>query len=251
VCTLATFVGVFPEWPLVVAANRDEFLARPATPPTLLREEPPRAVGGRDLTAGGTWLGLAETGLVAGILNRRTPAPPDATCRSRGQLCLEALACPTAAEAATRSAGEQAGRYSPFNLLVADRTGAFVVSQPAGERPRATRLEPGLHLLTNLDVNDATCPRIAASHRRFAAAGETFARDGDVEAFVGRLRDVLADHATALDPRGPGSLCVHAGPYGTRSSSVILVTSDRIGSRYLHADGPPCTTRFERVPLPF
>src|SRR5438552_18738956 len=65
VCTLAVFVRVFPAWPLVVAANRDEFLARPATAPLLLRAASPRAVGGRDPTAGGPWLGVTERGLVA------------------------------------------------------------------------------------------------------------------------------------------------------------------------------------------
>src|SRR5207248_3231823 len=145
---------------------------------------------------------------------------------------------------------EPARRYNAFNLLVADRRDGFVVSQPAGESPHAARLERGLHVLTNLDVNDPTCPRIAASHRHFAAAGEAFAREHDVDAFVQRLREVLADHATALDPRGPGSLCVHAGPYGTRSSSVLLVPPSG-GARYFHADGPPCTTALEPVALPF
>jgi len=248
VCTLAAFVRVFPGHPLVVAANRDERLDRPATPPVVLRDEPPRAVGGRDLTAGGTWLGLAETGLVAGILNRRSAVPPDPASRSRGLLCLDLLACRSAAEASARLAREPAGRYNPFNLLVADRDAAFVASQPHGAAPRVLRLDPGLHLLTNLDVNDATCPRIATSHRRFADAGAAFADDGDPVAFVGRLQAILADHATALDPRGPGSLCVHAGPFGTRSSSVVLVGSGG-ELRYLHADGPPCRTRLEPVAL--
>src|SRR5206468_2403355 len=125
---------------------------------------------------------------------------------------------------------------------------AFVVSQPRNERPGATRLEPGLHLLTNLDLNDPTCPRIAASHRGFAAAGDGFGRDGDLDALVARLQTVLADHATALDPRGPGSLCVHMGPYGTRSSSVLLVPEVAEPVRYFHADGPPCQTRLLPVP---
>ena len=247
VCTLAVFLRAFPAWPLVVAANRDEFLARPATPPLLLRNDPPRAFGGRDLTGGGTWLGVAETGLVTGVLNRRTPSAPDPSHRSRGRLCLDLLGCATAVEAAARAAAEPAGRYNPFNLLVADRTEAFVV----GRDLRAMRLDPGLHLLTNLDVDDPTCPRIAASHQRFAAAGDAFARDGAVDALVTRLREILADHATALDPRGPGSLCVHAGPYGTRSSSVLLLSADGREIRYFHADGPPCSTSLEPVPLPF
>jgi uncharacterized protein with NRDE domain len=250
-CTLAVFHRVFPSHPLVVAANRDEYLARPASAPSMLRDAVPRAIGGRDLAAGGTWLALAETGLVVGMLNRRTGVPPDPTRRSRGQLCLDLLAAPDAGRAAAVAGREPAGRYNPFNLLVADRTTAFVVTGLADEPPRVVPLERGLHLLTNLDVDDPTCPRIAASHHRFAAAGATFAEEGDVMAFVERLRTVLADHTTPLDPRGPGSLCLHLPGYGTRSASVLLVGRPEQPAAYFHADGPPCRTRLEPVALPF
>lgn len=250
VCTLAVYHRVFAGRPLVVAANRDEFLARPATPPVLLRETAPRAVGGRDLLAGGTWLGVSERGLVAGLLNRGSTTPPDPTCRSRGLLCVDMLGCVTAAEAATRVAAEPRGRYNPFNLLLADAQAAFVATQLPGEPLRIAPLPPGLHLLTNLDVDDPTCPRIAASHQRFAAAGEAFARDGDEDLLVERLGVILADHATALDPRGPGSLCLHLGEYGTRSSSAILAPGAGRPLRWFHADGPPCRTRLAPVALP-
>src|SRR5262249_34387953 len=167
------------------------------------------------------------------------------------QLCTELLGCDSASAAAARAAGEPDGQYNPFNLLIADPSAAFAVLQPHDGSLRSTRLDSGLHLLTNLDVNDPTCPRIALSCRRFADAGDAFAADGDVDRFVGRLRDVLADHATALDPRGPGSLCVHAGPFGTRSSSVLLVPPAGRPVRYLHADGPPCRTALTPVALPF
>lgn len=250
-CTLAVYLGAFPAYPLVVAANRDEMLARPAAPPTLLRSEPPRAVGGRDLIAGGTWLGLNERGFVAALLNRRSPAPPDPTCHSRGALCLDALRFADVAAAAAHAAAEPAGRFNPFNLLLADPTAAFVVSQPTGEAPRALALEPGLHVLTNLDVNDPRCPRIAASQQAFAAAGDAFAREREVDAFVARLQTVLADHTTLLDPRGPGSLCLHGDGYGTRSSTVILVGPGGRPLDYHHADGPPCRTPLTRIALPF
>src|SRR5262249_52337328 len=159
---------------------------------------------------------------------------PDPTRRSRGQLCLELLASRDAETAAARAAAEPAGRYNPYNLLLADVHDAWVVSQRADEQPHRLRLDAGLHLVTNLDVNDPTCPRIAGSRARFAAAGEPFARDGDVEALVERLRDVLADHATAADPRAPESLCVHHGPYGTRSASVLVVGADG-RPHYFHA----------------
>ena len=248
-CTLAAFVGVFPAHPLVVAANRDEYLGRPALPPRLLRAAAPRAVGGQDLVAGGTWLGLGERGLVAGLLNRQSATPPDPSRRSRGQLCLDMLQCETAREAAERVAAEPAGRYNAFSLLLADAREALVAAQPPDEAPRVIPLESGLHLLTNLDVNDPTCPRIAASHQGFAVAGAGFTADGDLGAFVARLRSVLADHATALDPRGPGSLCLHLPAYGTRSSTVLVVPRGDEPFRYFHADGPPCRTPFAPVEL--
>ena len=249
-CTLAVYFRVFPSYPLVVAANRDEYLERPSAPPTLLRDEPPRAFGGLDLVAGGTWLGVNDAGLVAGLLNRRTADAPDPTRRSRGLLCLDALAAPSAAEAASRLNDVPAGRYNPFNLLLADTRGAFVAVQAPEGPPRVSALPPGLHLLTNLDVNDPTCPRIAASHQRFVAAGEALRADADDGAFVAHLRDVLADHVTALDPRGPGSLCVHSAEYGTRSSTVLLLGA-AAAPRYLHADGPPCRTPLVELALPF
>ena len=248
-CTLAVFHRVFPAYPLVVAANRDEFLARPAVPPARLPELAVRAVGGRDLIAGGTWLGLAETGLVAGMLNRRGSALPDPTRRSRGLLCLELLGAAGARAAAATLRDEPPGRYNPFNLLVADREEAFVATTRSDGVLRVEPLPPGLHLLTNLDVNDPMCPRIAASHQGFAAAGGGFAADGDLGALVERLRSVLADHATALDPRGPGSLCLHLPAYGTRSSTVLVVPHGDEPLRYFHADGPPCRTPFAPVEL--
>jgi uncharacterized protein with NRDE domain len=252
VCTLAVYVGVFPAYPVVVAANRDELLARPSAPPGLLATARVRAFGGCDLVAGGTWLGLAESGLVAGMLNRRSAEPPDPTARSRGLLCLDALDRGTAPAAAAHVAGCAAGLHNPFNLLLADGTEAWVVTQARGAVPRAQRLDRGLHLLTNLDLNDPTCPRIAASHRRFAEVAELpLASGDDATRLVRHLQSVLADHDTALDPRGPGNLCVHAGEYGTRSSSVVLVPAAGRGARWFHADGAPCRTPLRLVPFPF
>src|SRR5262249_42790649 len=211
---------MFPAYPLIVAANRDEFLARPALPPGPLPELDVRAVGGRDLIAGGTWLGLAETGLVAGMLNRRSGALPDPTRRSRGLLCLELLGAAGARAAAVTLRDEPPGRYNSFNLLVADREEAFVATTRSDGVLHREPRPPGLHPPSTPDLTDPPCPRTAARHQVFAAAGAGFTADGDLDAFVARLRSVLADHAPALDPRGPGSLCLHLPAYGTRSATV-------------------------------
>jgi uncharacterized protein with NRDE domain len=249
VCTLAIYVRCFPALPLVVAANRDELLERPAAPPALLSERP-RIVGGRDLRAGGTWLAVSE-GCVAGILNRRAAAAPDPTRRSRGLLPLAMLEASSARAAEGVLRTLEADDYNGFNLLVADREHAWV-AQNRGGAMRVRGLEAGLHVLTNLDVNDPTCPRIGRAHRLFAAAGDGFAADGNLARFRGALRAILSDHATARDPRLPDALealCVHADRYGTRSSSLLFLAAAG-GWRHWCADGPPCTTAYRPAPVP-
>src|ERR1700722_7642992 len=99
-CTLAIYFRVFGDYPVLVAANRDEFLNRPALPPTELGDRP-RIIGGKDLRAKGTWLGINEHGLIVGLLNRRIVenGPNDDKLRSRGLLCLDALQHASAAAA--------------------------------------------------------------------------------------------------------------------------------------------------------
>ncbi len=253
-CTLAIYFRVFADFPVVIAANRDEFLARPALPPTTL-EEHPSVIGGKDLKAGGTWLGINEHGVIAGLLNRRSErADPDA--RSRGQLCLDALRCGTAAEAAALVGAQRGADYNPFNLLVASRLEAFVAYDRTGLRAGSIDIEPltpGLHLLTNLDLDDFECPKIGRAYTRFAALAEDpdFARDPIAKrADLARL---LADHSTQLDPRSgrPNSLCLHMGEYGTRSSSLIFLgaAADNV-VKHFFAPGPPCVTPYEPAPVP-
>ncbi len=69
-CLLAVVSRLHPDTPLVVAANRDEWLTRPAVPMTVLRAGEPRILGGRDQQAGGTWLAVNDAGLVAGLTNK-------------------------------------------------------------------------------------------------------------------------------------------------------------------------------------
>ena len=123
-CTLAIYFKVAPKWPVIIAANRDEFLDRPATDPALLSDDP-QIVGGKDLRAGGTWLGLNEYGLVAGLLNRRPAEESNPDARSRGMLCLDALQRSTAADAARFAGAERGCDYNPFNLLMASREEAY------------------------------------------------------------------------------------------------------------------------------
>lgn len=250
-CTLALFRDISPRYPLIVAANRDEYLDRPALPPALLAT-PAGVVAGRDLEAGGTWLGCRVTAgvLVAGLLNRRLARPrpvPAAPPRSRGLLCLDALAGGSVDEALARLADAGLERYAPFNLLLADLGRAVIVDNHDGAEK--TELPIGLSVLTNLAVNDPRCPRLATAHAGFARALPRLAADASASEIVAALGAVLRDHEGSADPTGTdpfARVCVHAGTYGTRSSSVLLV-GESGDVRYFHADDAPCRAGFREI----
>jgi uncharacterized protein with NRDE domain len=248
-CTLAIYFQVFADYPVIVAANRDEFVSRPATAPTTLSESP-HIVGGKDLKAGGTWLGINDHGLIAGILNRRSEIPPDPAARSRGMLCLDALRCRSAADALAMVESQRGSDYNGFNLMVASRDAAFVASNRAGAIG-IERLAPGLHLLTNLDVDDFECPKISRSYRRFEDLKNNLSFGEDPLAMRAKLARLLSDHATQLDPRSgrPNAICLHLDSYGTRSSSLIFLSAAG-DAKHFFAPGPPCSTVYEAAPVP-
>ena len=248
-CTLAIYFQATRDCPVVIAANRDEFLERPAVDPTTLLENP-HVVGGKDLKAGGTWLGISEHGIVAGLLNRRAENGGNPDARSRGLLCLDALRRRTAREAAEFAARERGSDYNPFNLLIASRTEAFVAYN-RGASIEVVELKPGLHLLTNLNVNDFECPRISASYGKFAELGQRVEFQRDPVGNRAVLGALLADHNTQLDPRSgrPNALCLHLNNYGTRSSSLIFLRDANEVAHYF-APGPPCVTAYGTAMVP-
>ncbi len=253
-CTLAIYFQAARDCPVVIAANRDEFLERPAVDPTTLLQDP-HIVGGKDLRAGGTWLGISEHGIVAGLLNRRAGNGGNPQARSRGLLCLDALRRRTAREAAEFAARERGSDYNPFNLLMVSRTEAFVAYN-RGASIEVVELKPGLHLLSNLNVNDFECPKISASYGKFAELGQRADFQRDPIGQRAALGALLADHNTQLDPRistaaggRSNALCLHLDNYGTRSSSLIFIRGDRQVSHYF-APGPPCVTAYGPAIVP-
>ena len=139
--------------------------------------------------------------------------------------------------------------YNAFNLLVADAEGAWIASNKEGAIA-VEQLGPGVHLVTNLDLNDPTCPRIAASHQLFATLlGSASHEVGGLD-FRRRLRSILSRHDTQLDPRGTpfgNSLCLHSEEYGTRSSTLIFLDETRRWT-YFHSDAPPCRSDYQPLP---
>jgi uncharacterized protein with NRDE domain len=250
-CTILILRHVHPEWPLVLAANRDEFLARPATGPQVLLPSP-RAVGGRDVERGGTWMGVTDEGIFVGLTNQRGgqglgPAP-----RSRGEVVLRALGAGSL-DAIERYLDTLPGdEFLPFNLLYGDaHTLRVAYARPGQKRLRREDVPPGIHVLPNDVLDSPELPKVERA--RLLAAQVAKKPWPELEA---GLKAVLADHVlpapeTVPAPGGgdglPGdflrqlqALCIHTGAgYGTRSSALVALAPGRVG-HYLASDTAPC-----------
>ncbi|MBV8960754.1 MAG: NRDE family protein [Actinobacteria bacterium] len=253
-CLLVVLSRVHADFPLVVAANRDELLERPAVPMTVLRERDPRILGGKDELAGGTWLAVNEHGVVAGLTNRPMPEGRDTTKRSRGDLPLF-LAEHTSAAAAGTGARDTLvpSDYNPCWLLVGDRTDLFAVDMTGAGAPLITELPPGVHILENRSI---TAPTPKTAHVRRLLDDIASVPGG---ALVDRLRAVMSDHqvpegwleAVGTDDKGRevppevGAPCVHTEKFGTRWSGIVTVprgSGEAPTVRY--ADGPACAVAY-------
>jgi len=229
-CTLIALHRCLPDVPLVVAANRDEYLDRPS-------EGPATRAGGivapLDLRAGGTWLGVNPAGVFAAVTNR--PGPPDPARRSRGLLVLDALAAESAVEAAVllRRLPERA--YNGFNLFVADAEDAFVAVYR--DAVRVTALAPGAHVIGNADPDDRGVPKVA----RLLDAVAPLAGAPLAVAWR-RLAAVCRGHDGGGSPLD--DTCIHAGGYGTRSSTLLALGAPGVPDRLRFAGGPPCRTAY-------
>ncbi|MBK7830206.1 NRDE family protein [Nannocystis sp.] len=235
-CTLLLAWQVDPARPLIVAANRDEFYARPSAPAAIwprASAADPEIVAGRDLQAGGTWLGVTRAGRFAALTNVRelgVATPPGAP--SRGQLVADFLRGRD--DPASYIAALRPERYAGFNLVVGDRDALWYLSNRSGP---ARALGPGVYGLANAGL-DTPWPKV----RRGRAALAAQVAAGEVTGAA--LLALLADRTPAPDAELPDTgvglatermlspLLIASSGYGTCSSTALVIHRD--GAVELH-----------------
>lgn len=216
--------------PLLVAANRDEFYARPSQ---ALAEWPqsPGLFAGRDLQAGGTWLGVGRGGRFAALTNIRDLSLPQGE-RSRGELPAAFLTSDLSTEDFLEQLRVERQHYSGFNLLLGDGQQLCHFNSRSGH---TTLLSPGVHGLSNADLN-TPWPKL----QRLTQALHNALPDAQPD----RLLHLLADPTPAADADLPdtgiglaserllSSIFIASPAYGTRASTALIVNAD--GSRHLY-----------------
>jgi len=235
-CTVVLRIAPGEEFPLMLAANRDERVDRPWDPPGRWWPDRPDIVGGRDRNAGGTWMAVNGAGVVCCVLNRPGSLGPAPGKESRGMLPLRALEKKTAQEAAKVISVLDAGRFRPFNLVLADANAA-IFQRADGSGPVETVLLPsGLHMVTARDPDDPESPRVARYLPRFRAAPPPDPASGNWDAWT----QILADRSGL--PGSEINVPVRAG-FGTVCSSLLAIRHTRALS-WLFAAGPPDSAPF-------
>lgn len=225
-CLVGVALGASERFPLVIAANRDEFLARPTAPLDWWPKGPAAILGGRDLKAGGTWLGVSKTGRIALVTNVRElgDTPPGAP--SRGEIAAHWLTeHPSFDEMEKHVTGEG---FAGVNVLVFE---GKHVEHLSNRGPARTRLERGIHGLSNASL-DTPWPKVVALKEKIDAALAA----PDVGSLTSALLDALASREAAPDDSlphtgvgiemerslSPAFIALPQMGYGTRSSTVIV-----------------------------
>ena len=243
ICTIIVIYRQHPDFPLIVAANRDEFYARPATTPHRQGGIGAAFYSGIDLKAGGTWLGATEKGFLVGLTNRREQQPPKQGVTSRGELVFEALRHGSTEKLLQRL--QAPFDSNPFNLVFGTASSLFIASAAEPQtRIDVQSLPPGIHVIGNREPNDLELFKTGHNKTRV----EAILGNGWPD-FRARLMAVLGDRTKAdlPDPVPPwlgdwgltlSSTFIDGGEYGTCSSSIIAMSDNRL-EEYWHANQRP------------
>lgn len=246
-CLIVLAWEASPTTRLAVAANRDEFFARRAAPAAWWADAPD-VLAGRDLEAGGTWLGITRQGRFAALTNfRDASAPKKDGAPSRGALAADFLRGDAAAADYVAAVKPGAGRYHGFNLLVSDGAELWSFSNVEGG---PVRLGPGVRGLSN-HLLETPWPKVTAARSRLEAA---LAAAGGAVDLERRLLQLLEDRTAAADgalpatglpldwERALSAAFVELPGYGTRASTALVIGADgavRFAERTFGEGGAP------------
>ena len=210
-CLILFAIAPLDHFRFVVAANRDEYYKRPTRAATFWPENP-KILAGKDLSMGGTWMGITKSGRFAAITNFRetpiTPVPP----MSRGEITTQFLESSEPIEDYLDSLSTRAYLYRGFNLLLGDGKDFFYYSN---QLEGHTRLDPGFYGLSN-QLLDCDWPKVNEGREKLRSKIES--KDLYLTLF-----DLLSDEG---DSRAFSNSFIAAADYGTRSQTVITWGTD-------------------------
>jgi uncharacterized protein with NRDE domain len=227
-CLIALAWQMNAQTPLLLAANRDEFHARPTAAAGWWKESPD-IFGGRDLSQGGGWLALSARNRLAAVTNVRRMIPPNPAAPSRGALVADFLRSSASARDYAAALADRAGTYAGFNLLLYDGHELLHLTNQAQFSVQA--VAPGIHGLSNDTLNTPWPKLLRMTQGLSTWMGRS---DAEISALFGLLGDTRPAADAELPDTGVGlelerllsSPFIVSPRYGTRCSSVVSFGTD-------------------------
>lgn len=235
-CLIVFSWQMVPGSQLIAAANRDEFYARPTTPAAWWKEHPD-VYAGRDLQAGGSWIGITRTGRFAAITNIRAPVEQRDNAPTRGMLVSDFLISTQSAAEYIATITPAAHAYNGFNLLISDGKQLIWYSNQGSTDPRnGCPLSPGIYGLSNA-LLDVCWPKVVRTKAQFASL---LCQDAPDETFFEMLTDTTLASDCRLPFTGIGiehervlsAVFITSPDYGTRTSTLVKIATN--GNAILH-----------------
>lgn len=225
-CLILIACGAHPDFPLVIAANRDEYYRRPSAQAAYWTDHS-HILAGRDLECMGTWLGVTRSGRFAALTNFRDPRERKTDAPSRGHLVRDFLASDLDPRSYLEEIKTGATRYNGFNLLAGNSDGIFCYSN---REFTVQALLPGFHGLSN-HLLDTPWPKVVRGKRRLQQA---MSRVPEAETLLDLLDDREPAEDGTLPDTGIGAerermlspALIVSPEYGTRASTALLFGSD-------------------------
>lgn len=251
-CTVMMLRRPGHAWPFLLGGNRDEMADRPWKAPARHWPDREEVVAGLDETAGGSWLGLNDAGVMAVILNRHGTLGPAEDKRSRGELVLEALDHGDAQAAAEALSGLNPEAYRPFNLVIADNRDAYWLrNRDGGKVVEVFPVPEGLSMLAGFDLNDREQSARTATHMDSLEAAPAPQPD-QPDGFADWVR--ILGNRSCGDSGDPHAAMTIARPNGFGTVSVALLalpSVERVAEQrkpvFLFASGPADQASFDIV----
>ncbi|HEU0218798.1 MAG TPA: NRDE family protein [Stellaceae bacterium] len=227
-CTLVILRRPEHMWPVIIGANRDEMIGRPASPPARHWPDRPEVIAGLDRLAHGSWLGINDWGVAAAVLNRHGSLAPAPGRRSRGELVLEALDHPDAVAAAEALQHLDPAAYRTFNLIIADNRDAFWLRHADGQNIDAWPIPEGLSLIDSGELNRPNNRRVTLATPHFRDAAPP---DPDADDWTAWQALLSSNESPPGEPPENALRFGTSHGYGTVSSALIALPQPNAGEQ--------------------
>ena len=250
-CSIVILKKSENEWPLIIAANRDEMNNRKSLPPGRHWKDKLHIFAGKDLLAGGSWLGVNDSGVVAGIMNRKNCLGPMENKKSRGELVLNALDHEDAVKSSNAIVKIQKDNYRGFNMFIGDNSNSYwIKSEETSLDIECINISDGFSMITSHDRNDLNSSRIKNYLPKFSLSREPNPTKNEWNDWEKLLGSTYSEDGVPLS-----AMCIKTDMgFQTVSSSFIAIPSSKYKLNinkpiFRYANGSPDCMNFKNLKL--